>query len=506
LYVKSLKVENLRCFKQAELEMQYPGKRQADVPHLPNINLFLGNNGMGKTTILRALALAALSPIMPQSGYLPYRLVRRADPKVSLAKTATIIADVLLHEQDVPKGKLDKKIGEKVVREEQMSTTVIRSGDYESLISGNVPASNIPDENGIWAEMYNDKSPAFLVVGYGASRRVEDSKNFDESSRRKARVLRYERVAGLFESHVALTPLAVWLPKFQTENPGRYKQTIHLINRLLPDGASFDGEFMEGDYIFEVNGTRTPFAALSDGYRAYIGWIADLLYHVCTGAPKGAKLVDNYGLVLVDEIDLHLHPEWQRSVAETVSKALPNIQFVFSTHSPIVAGSLNKENIFVMESDSIGASIVRQYDERIYGLSAEKVLLSSYFNLRTTSAAPFVDELRDLSVKAGKGDLKAALAFMEKVSGEPITKSNGNESTLVHSRPAKARSYSAATSLTAASKKRAVPLSVGLKVSRAAAAGKAGRKGSSVQLRAKAGAGVKGIAKSRTNKARSSKK
>lgn len=401
--------------------MQYPGKQQSDAPNLPNINLLLGNNGMGKTTILRALALAALSPVMPQSGYLPYRLVRRADPKVSLAKEATIKADVLLHEQDFPSGKLQKALGEKVVREEKMSMTVRRSGDYESLISGNVPASSIPDEEGVWGGMYNDKSPAFLVVGYGASRRVEDSKNFDESSRRKARLLRYERVAGLFESHVALTPLAAWLPKFQTENPGRYKQTVNLINRLLPEGAGFAGQFEDGEYFYEINGTRTPFAALSDGYRAYIGWIADLLYHVCMGAPKGAKLVDNYGLVLVDEIDLHLHPEWQRSIAETLSLALPNIQFVFSTHSPIVAGSLNKENIFVMEAGPAGDSTVQQYNERIYGLSAEKVLLSSYFNLRTTSAAPYVDELRDLSIKAGKGDLDAALAFMEKVSGEPIS-------------------------------------------------------------------------------------
>ena len=419
LYVKSLEVRNLRCFKHAVLEMQYPGKPQKPMPNLPNINLFLGNNGMGKSTILRALALASLSPIMPQSGYLPYRLVRRADPKVSLAKEATINAGVILHEQDFPSIKSKTPVS-KIVREEKMSMTVIRSGDHESLISGNIPTSGIPDEEGVWGGMYNDKSPAFLIVGYGASRRVEDSKNIDESARRKARLLRYERVAGLFEPHVALTPLGAWLPNFQTKNPGRYKQTVNLINKLLPEGASFEGQFLEGDYYFEVNGTKTPFAALSDGYRAYIGWIADLLYHICMGAPKGAKLVDNYGLVLVDEIDLHLHPEWQRSVAETLSRALPNIQFVFSTHSPIVAGSLNKENIFVMESDSMGASTVRQYDERIYGLSAEKVLLSSYFNLRTTSAAPFVDELRDLSVKAGKGDLNAALAFMEKISGDSI--------------------------------------------------------------------------------------
>jgi hypothetical protein len=112
-----------------------------------------------------------------------------------------------------------------------------------------------------------------------------------------------------------------------------------------------------------------------------------------------------------------LHPEWQRSVISRISEALPNVQFIFTTHSPIVAGSLQRENIFVMETTGNGASVVKQYDERIYGLNAEQVLLSSYFNLATTRAEPFVDELKELSRQAGKGDLKAALAFMEKMAG-----------------------------------------------------------------------------------------
>lgn len=214
---------------------------------------------------------------------------------------------------------------------------------------------------------------------------------------------------------------------FEKENPGRYKQVKNPLNRLLPEGATFSGESRKGEYLFEINGVKVPFGALSDGYRAYIGWIADLLYHICMGTPSGAKLVDNRGIVLVDEIDLHLHPEWQRSVISTVSQALPNPQFIFSSHSPIVAGPLEKENIFVMETESNGASAVRQYDERIYGLNAEQVLLSSYFNLKTTRAEPFVDELQELSRKAGKGDLKAALAYMEKLAGNSV-QSNGKVS------------------------------------------------------------------------------
>ena len=76
------------------------------------------------------------------------------------------------------------------------------------------------------------------------------------------------------------------------------------------------------------------------------------------------------GVCIVDEIDLFLHPEWQRVVIEQVAKAFPKMQFLFSTHSPLVAGTLEPENIFVMEQESDGTATVKQYTENIYGLTA----------------------------------------------------------------------------------------------------------------------------------------
>lgn len=429
MYIKSIQIENLRCFQHVELNFQYLGKVNDGPVKWPNVNLLLGNNGKGKTSILKAIALAVLAPIMPQSGYLPYRLVRRTGTKAPQPTSATISAEVLLHAQDVQEAK------QKQLREERTSIQIVRNEDVEVMVA-NAATPNLPGvDGGVWKDVYSNKSPAFLVVGYGASRRVEDAHSFDEAARSKSRLLRYERVAGLFESQVSLRPLSQWLPTFSAQNPGRHKQVVNLINRLLPDGARFEGKQEEGDYLFVVNEVPTPFGALSDGYRAYIGWVTDLLFHICMGSPSGAKLVDNFGIVLVDEIDLHLHPEWQRSVVETLAQALPNIQFVFTTHSPIVAGSLNKENIFVTEGDSTGASNVRQYDERIYGLDAEEVLLSSYFNLKTTRAASYTNELRELSAKAGEGDIKAALSLMEKMSGHALDGSNGNGGSAAPSKP-----------------------------------------------------------------------
>lgn len=413
MYIQSLSIKNLRCFREARLELQYPDNASRSSLQHPNINLLIGNNGAGKSTVLRALALAALAPIMRGAGFVPYRLVRRT--RTETPREAEISAEVILQAQDLPKRKAAAP------RNAHISLGIFRRGDYEELYLPNEQSSHPGQVSEDWAALFDDKSPAFLVVGYGATRRVEHMRNYDENARRKARVLRYERVAGLFESHIALTPLAAWLPQYKSRNPGRHKQVVNLINRLLPEGAAFAGKFEEGEYYFEMQGEPIPFGALSDGYRAYIGWVADLLYHVCMGAPSGAKLVENRGLVLIDEIDLHLHPEWQRSIIARLSQALPKLQFVFSTHSPLVAGSLQKENIFVMDTTGDGAAVVKQYQENIYGLTAEQVLQSSYFNLPTTRAKSVESKMRTLSVQAGEGDLKAALSFMRALSGQ-----NGN--------------------------------------------------------------------------------
>jgi len=406
LYVQEIDIHHLRVFESASLKLQYPGRSDVGPLHLPNINLLLGNNGAGKTTVLKALALATLAPVIDKSGFLPYHLIRNGQTK------AWIQSRVLLHPQDTGKGAGSSST---------LKTEIVREGDLEILTTMSGATS------GPWSGMFDNSSPAFLVVGYGATRRVQDAGSYNPDDQAKRRFLRYQRVAGLFEAHIALTPLTAWLPIAETANPGLYQQVHALINELLPEGAHFSSrrETMGaslGDYLYEVNGIEVPFGALSDGFRAYIGWITDLLYHVSAGGLSSTKLVDSRGIVLVDEIDLNLHPEWQRNVCSTISTVLPNLQFVFSTHSPIVAGSLEKENIFVMEAEDSGASTVSQYGEKIYGMDAEQILLSSYFNLETTRAPGFVDELQELSRQVGKGKPEIALAIMQKLAGQDVSK------------------------------------------------------------------------------------
>ncbi len=389
------------------LKLRHPSESAdaADSPNLRcrNVNLLLGDNGAGKTSILTALALAVLGPVMGDSGYRPYYLVRRGGRQ----NEATIEAKALLHAQDVsePRSKANPPIAET-----HFYARVLKRGDYESVLAKQ------PSGRG-GQNIFLENNPAFFLVGYGATRRVDDPTSYSSTEMRKIRSARYQRVAGLFEPHIALVPLTTWLLELKARNKARFSQVRTLLNALLPPEAAFTGKVIDRDFSFKMHGQEVPFSALSDGYRAYIGWIADLLHHLLVTCPSGLKLTQNRGLVLVDEIDLHLHPNWQRTIIEHLSGTLPNLQFVFTTHSPLVAASLQKENIFVSKTDVDGVAKIAQYDERIFGLSANQTLESSYFELPSTRAEAFLNEARQLASKTKLKDPSAALSLMDQISG-----------------------------------------------------------------------------------------
>jgi hypothetical protein len=408
VYIQSLEIENLRTFEKARVDFNLPGAAPAGAASpLANVNLVLGDNGAGKTTVLRASALAALAPLLASSsGFVPFSLVRRLGGKG--VGPARVKAELVLHKQDGTTGP--------VTTEAVLHSTGGWNDRFEAV-------SSPP-----WAEsLWEEKSAAFLMVGYGAGRRVNPDAELSQESRAKSRALRYSRVAGLFEEVVTMVPLSTWLPRFRRENPGRHKQVVSLMNLLLAPHAELLPEPVDEQYLFLVGGAELPFPALSDGYRAYVGWIADLLYHVCMGAPSGKKLAENQGVVLIDEVDLHLHPAWQQRVIPTLSKTLPNLQFVLTSHSPLVVGTLHQSNIFVLEGVETGGirqSVLRPSDEEVYGLSADQILTSGHFGLDSARDPRFVGQLEKQALAARQGDPEAALSFMRMMTlggaAEPV--------------------------------------------------------------------------------------
>jgi hypothetical protein len=439
MYIDTLALRNLRTFAgqtAKPLEFVHPDREfrprntppspkdnRLPRPRLSNVTLLLGDNGAGKSTVLRAIAASSFGPaakdLLRDSS-----IVRQGEDE------ASILSTLRLHEQDQAAGKsVEMEINLWRKGERLDVSTRTTPGVKEVVKSSRIDGRGFarPAEHKVyeldpklmWEPLYESSNDAFFVVGYGATRRVERLDRYDAGARTQVRASRDLRVQSLFEESFSLIPLGSWLPQLKSRNRGRYVQVEHLLNRLLAPGHyRFSGEQADnGDYLFHRGSMPVPFQSLSDGYRAFVGWVADLLHHVCFGSPSGKKLVESRGIVLVDEIDLHLHPKWQMQVIKTVAKALPLMQFIFTSHSPLVAGSLEWMNIITLK---VGAKTNRTTAKRlkqsIHGLDADQILLSDFFGLQSTMAGAKREKLNDITDRIRSGDKNAALQLIREMS------------------------------------------------------------------------------------------
>jgi len=404
MYVEKLTMKDFRCFEQAEVSFVYPGKEGLPEEALNNVILLMGENGAGKTSVLKGVALAMLSPIIFSMGYAPYSLVRRTPGSSRKRNSAIKVA-----------GPIRPELHDRYLRLRQPECipsrlqVELRQEDAETYRDSFV-SQEIGSNEALDTGYQKDDSTDVFLLGYGATRRAEYLENLD-SQRSRRRHPRFQRVAGLFEDYITLYPLPAWYPTL--ESKPRQKEVHDLLNSLLPDGTEFTGEFKDADGLFKHNGVKLPFGAMSDGFRSSIGLVADMLYHLNYVCPKKSKLTELSGVVMIDDIDVHLHPKWQREVVPKLAGTFPKLQFIITSHSPLVAGTLHAANIRVVEDNQI-----HEYTERIHGLSADQILTSSYFGLDTSRSAGAVEKLNRIAERvADEGDPSAAIDFLNELAG-----------------------------------------------------------------------------------------
>jgi len=172
----------------------------------------------------------------------------------------------------------------------------------------------------------------------------------------------------------------------------------------------------------EVENNGKPFTVnqLSDGEKCLIALIGDLARRLAILNPVSANPLEGSGIVLIDEIDLHLHPKWQRMVIPKLLDVFPKCQFIVSTHSPNVITHVQHESLFLLKQTDSG--IEAEKPSESYGKTVDRVL-EDLMGLETTRPNEVESELGIIFEKINSGKLKEAKNLIsmlkEKIGSDP---------------------------------------------------------------------------------------
>jgi predicted ATP-binding protein involved in virulence len=365
--IDRIELRNFKMFAQSTFEFPRSKNGPADGG---SFHVLIGENGTGKTSVLDAVAVALgvwLEKVPDSLLANSYRHLTKSDKRL----TGTAQGDRTLPQQ-VP---------------ETMS--VLASGAIldrvdvswgQSLPVGKTRVSNAASKDAmalIWSayERVGRGEHILLPVMcyYGAGRAW-----LAHNERKKAKAKsngpsnRWEALYDCLNERIRLADLAHW---FQGEHiamgnrQGRYRPGFEVVRRAIlacvpeADGVWYDSDSEE--IALSISGNPQPFGNLSAGQRVMLALVADLAIRIVTqnnflvpadvlgpeDEPLPRVLAQTPGVVLIDELDVHLHPKWQRAVTADLKRIFPRIQFLTTTHSPQVVGGVESQEIIRLLPD-----------------------------------------------------------------------------------------------------------------------------------------------------------
>lgn len=355
--IESIKIDNFR------------GLRSVDIPQLDKrVNLFVGINGSGKSSILDALALVfswfTARMLSPKGRG---RDISKFD--VSLNSSSGCLIELGLPDGDI--WKLFKNLK-------------YRKKDSSNLSSMNKMIANLRDK----LEIYPDEAVP-LIAYYGVERIVSSVSirggkrdDFSQLEAYRNALRGGNTFAGFFK----------WFKQSEDYENERFKEnqdfrdrgleTVRrVIKKIFPEYSDLKVNrrplamtIRKGEEVFRID-------QLSEGEKNYIALVCDIARRLVLANPVGDPL-QGEGIIMIDEVDLHLHPAWQQTIVSKLTDIFPNCQFFMTTHSPVVASDV-KGKVFLITDGMIE-------EHKTYG-KLSKDILTNVFN---------VSNARNLTVQA----------------------------------------------------------------------------------------------------------
>ena len=327
--------------------------RTLRVEFSPGWTLLLGNNGGGKSTILRAVALALAGN----------------DPRAAAAGARLLRSGETLGTIELGMGSI--RVGTSLVRDGNQ--VLIRSPQTTALQAGQILVLAFPALRGVLAAQV--KGPTAMLA---ANPSVDDVAPL---------------LAGTVDSR--LDNLQQWVVntalRAESAPAGREMQMLQTFQQLITDMVPGGGlRFARVDrktwqVVLETDHGEVQFDSVSQGMSAILNWIGVLLQRLYDVYPHSQQPEHEAAILLVDEIDAHLHPEWQRRLVTLTRKHFPNVQVIASSHSPLLAGAVAHAELRVVARDETSGQIRADVPrEDLSGQKADDILVSSLFSLQTT--------------------------------------------------------------------------------------------------------------------------
>ena len=376
-YYSGIAVKNIRCFGEEPQRLSL--SQESGKP--ARWTIVLGNNGIGKTTLLQALALIDIKS--RDDFYEKYWDLESGKYLATVAlenKRNFIRHDI--EEAEIGVGVIE---GPSI----EASPSEFRHGEYwmifkqHQTISGNSPKAPRPP----------------ICYGYGAGRRLGGSSLVSEEAL-------YPSMS-LFHDEVDLINAEEWLLRLDysaskhagkfSEHGERLKQVLGLLKNVLPEVydiriTSPSQAYSDPAVEFKTAYGWVALRHLGHGYRTMISWMVDLASRMVKRYPNSADPLAEPAVVLIDEIDLHLHPKWQRMLISYLTERFPNTQFIATAHSPLIVQAALGMNANIAVLRRIGDHVLIENDKKaIDGWRIDQVLTSDLFGLES-ARPPSLDE------------------------------------------------------------------------------------------------------------------
>lgn len=410
MYIKKVDINNVRSIREFEMEFR----------ELAGWHVLIGDNGAGKSSIIRSISLGLIGlegAFALRESWSNWLSFGQEQGNINLFIDRDMDYDVRTgFEGD----RVHSHVGFRKREEDHIALFFRTNNNYFNS-----------DDDNFGSDRYLMDLDGWFSVAFGPYRRFaggnpDKAKIFQEKNKLGAHL-------SAFGEDVALVEATEWLVKLyfqsledQANGRAESAELIECFKKLinspdfLPHGAKLDSISSSGVKFRDGYGNLIDIQQMSDGYRSILSLTFELIRQmiITYGADevfreieKGNIIIDLPGVVLVDEIDAHLHPTWQTRIGQWFTKYFPKIQFIVTTHSPLVCRAATKGSIWRLTSP--GSDL---HSGEVTGLEKDRLVLGNVLDAYGTeifgtgvSIAKEADDklnrLAELNIKSMMGKL-----------------------------------------------------------------------------------------------------